>query len=437
MDSSQTQNINKNYSNQQNKINESLQEDEEENKSIIKTTENKPIINNNNNQNFIQLPDLNSLCCYICTDFYTHEKKPLILVCGHTFCEGCLSALFDSCKEIQCSFCKIITKLEKFDDMIVNYSMLSLCEIIQEKNKDNINLNLNNCNLNNENNNNNLNTSILIPAFKAYDKFNLANNNQYFFGINNNSASNNKSKQCEMCTKFSNVSEIDKLLECQECEIITCKDCFYIHKNHKLTNIVDFIEAKSESLLKACNGYKDLSAKMAALHKKMDKSELEKLVRVEKEKLNAHFREVKNLLEKNQEIILHTMDKLLTDYINSIDEFKKNVKIFNSDSQRYYNVITEFSSFHKIENKERQKILRLFNFNQFCNEIKQFNGSVADKLSSLISSEVFFKDFLNKLKNVVAYKNKILKIAKLANEKATRGLSSDNKVYFFKSFKRI
>lgn len=432
MDSSQTQNKNKNYSNQQIKNNESLTE---ENKSKIKT-ENRAINNNNNdnnNQNFIQLPDLNSLCCYICTDFYTHEKKPLILVCGHTFCEGCLSALFDSCKEIQCSFCKIITKLEKFDDMIVNYSMLSLCEIIQEKNKDNINLNLNNNN-NNENNNNNLNTSILIPAFKAYDKFNLANNQNIFGNINN--TSNNKSKQCEMCTKFSNVSEIDKLLECQECEVITCKDCFYIHKNHKLTNIVDFIEAKSESLLKACNGYKDLSAKMASLHKKMDKGELEKLVRVEKEKLNAHFREVKNLLEKNQEIKLHTMDKLLTDYLNSIDEFKKNVKIFNSDSQRYYNVITEFSSFHKIENKERQKILRLFNFNQFCNEIKQFNSSVADKLGSLISSEVFFKDFLNKLKNVVAYKNKILNIAKLANEKVTRGLSSDNKVSFFKSFKR-
>jgi hypothetical protein len=157
--------------------------------------------------------------------------------------------------------------------------MLSLCEIIQEKNKDNIKLNLNS-NINN-NENNNFNTSILIPAFKAYDKFNSANQN-FFLNNNNNNSRNAKSKICTICTQFSNVNEIDKLLECQECEIITCKDCFYIHKNHKLTNIVDFIEAKSESLLKVCNRYKDLSSKMALLHKKMDKGELEKLVKLRK-----------------------------------------------------------------------------------------------------------------------------------------------------------
>jgi hypothetical protein len=131
------------------------------------------------------------------------------------------------------------------------------------------------------------------------------------------------------------------------------------------------------------------------------------------------------------------MDKLLNDYVSSIDEFKKNVKIFNSDSQRYYNIISEFSVFHKIENKERQKILRLFNFNQFCNEIKHFNSSVEGKFSSLITKEVFYKDFLNKLKSIVVHKNKILKVAKLANEKANKGLSRDNKVYLFKSHKRV
>lgn len=429
MDSSNLTNKKHLNNNQQIKNNESLIE--EENKSVINIDDNNCNNKTNKIQNFIQLPDLNSLCCYICTEFYTHEKKPLILVCGHTFCESCLLALFDSCKEIQCSFCKIITKLEKFDDMIVNYSMLSLCEMIKEKNKDNLNLNMNN-HFNNSDNNA-VNTSILIPAFKAYDKFSFANEN----GLLNLNNKNCKSKICTMCTQFSNVNEIDKLLECQECEIITCKDCFYNHKNHKLTNIVDFVESKSESLLKSCNRYKDLSTKMASLHKKMDKTELEKLVRLEKEKLNSYFRDIKNLLEKNKEIILHSMDKLLNDYTQSIDEFKKNVKIFNSDSQRYYNIITEFSVFHKIENKERQKILRLFNFNQFCNEIKQFNNSVEDKMNSLISSEIFFKDFIDKLKSIVAYKNKILKIAKLANEKSTKGLSRDNKVYFFKSFKRV
>ena len=164
MDSSNiSNNKNNNYLHNYLKINES--NFEEENKSIIRTENN--ICNENKinqNTNFIQLPDLNSLCCYICTDFYTHEKEPLIIFCGHTFCESCLLALFDKCKEIQCSFRKIITKLDKFDDMIVNYYMLSFCEIIQEKNKDKINLNLNTNNNNNENNN--FNTSILIPALK-------------------------------------------------------------------------------------------------------------------------------------------------------------------------------------------------------------------------------------------------------------------------------
>jgi len=90
---------------------------------------------------------------------------------------------------------------------------------------------------------------------------------------------------------------------------------------------VDFIEAKSKSLLKVCNRYTDLSSKMALLLKKMDKGELEKL--------NAQFREIKNLIEKNNEIMLHSMDKLFNEYVCSIDEFKKNVKILNSDSQRY------------------------------------------------------------------------------------------------------
>ena len=93
--------------------------------------------------------------------------------------------------------------------------------------------------------------------------------------------------------------------------------------------------------------------------------------------------------------------------------------------------------FHKIENKERQKILRLFNFDQFCNEIKHFNSTVEGKMSSLITKEYFYKDFLNKLKSIVGYKNKILKVAKLANEKATKGLSRDYKVYLFKSHKRV
>ena len=357
---------------------------------------------NQNNPTIIQLPDFNGLSCYICTEIYSQDKKPLILVCGHTFCETCLTILFDKCKEIQCSFCKIITKLEKFDDMIINYSILNLCEFITtNKNK----------------------TSGI---------FNNSKNPKFLNSLQNNSNKN----ICE-CLKFLNFNEIDKLLECQDCEVITCKDCLNTHRDHKLTNIVDFIEAKSETLLKTCNNYKDLSAKMAYLLKKIDKNELEKSIKIEKEKLNVFLKEIKNFFEKNCEMISLSMDKLYKDYVLAIDEYKKDIKIFNSDSQRYYNIISEFNNFHKIENKERQKLLKVYNLNQFMNEIKIFNENVNDKLNGLIGIEVFVKDFNNRLKNIFLYKNKIQKVVKLSNEKITKEINKNIKVYFFKSFKRI
>lgn len=373
----------------------------------------------------IKLPDLNSLCCYICTEFYTIKKRPLILVCGHTFCEFCLNHLFNNYKEIQCSFCKVITKLEKFDDMIINYSMLNLCELITERNISNKNLNFNYSIKESEN------ASVLIPLNKSQEKFGMAI-------ARNLSFTNNLGKNkfiCD-CQNFENFNEIDKLLECQECEMITCKDCFFKHKNHKLTNIVDFIDSKSEELNKICNSYKDLSTKMGNLYKKLDKNELDKLIKNEKEKVLNFGKEAKYLIDRNIELINFSLDKLHNDYINSINEFKKDVKIFNSDSQRNYNIIQEFSNFHKIDNKERQKILKVYNFNIFCNEIKTFNNSVKKKMEDLITSEIFFEDFLRKVKNLSYYKNKFLKLGKLSNEKIIKLKNKSNKVNFFKRNKK-
>jgi hypothetical protein len=392
--------------------------------SLINENENENENKSNTiNKEFIKLPDLNSLCCYICTDFYTMKKRPLILVCGHTFCECCLTQLFDKYKEIQCSFCKVITKLEKFDDMIINYSMLNLCELITERNKGNKNLNFNYSCSNENNDNDNENASVLIPLCKSKEKFGMAIARNF---------NNGQNKFICDCGNFENYNEIDKLLECQECEYITCKDCFFKHKNHKLTNIVDFIESKTEELEKTCQSYKDLSAKMAALFKKLDKGELDKLIKSEKEKVNNFAKDAKSLIDKNVEIINNSLDKLYNDYISSLNEFKKEVKIFNTDSLRNYNIIKEFSNFHNIDNKERQKILKVYNFNIFCNEIKTFNNSVQKKMDTLITSEIFYEDFLRKIKNISFYKNKILKVGKLANDKITKQKNKDNKVSFFK-----
>ena len=145
------------------------------------------------------------ITCYICVDNYSLKKKPLILVCGHTFCEVCLQSLFDNSNEILCCFCKVITRLEKFDDMIVNYAILSLSENFE--NTENI--------------------------FK-----------------NNFGQLNNTKCACEDIKK--NPDRVEKLLQCVECKEIVCPcglgNGNTQHKNHKLTNLVDYIKDQANGL---------------------------------------------------------------------------------------------------------------------------------------------------------------------------------------------
>lgn len=327
------------------------------------------------------------ITCNICMDLYSQDKKPLILVCGHTFCEICLQKLFDTSNEIQCCFCKIVTKLDRFDDMIVNYSLLSISEM------------------------------------KFFDK----------------QKEPIKSLFCK-CEETNKIEKSEILLQCLDCNSIVCPNCIgdsneiSIHKNHKLTNLSDFISKEADSLTDSLKSYRDLANKYKILSKKIEKSELEKIVRIEKDKITNFFYELKTLIDKNQEIMINMLDKLLKDSYKELESLKREINFFNSDSNRYCSIIEELNNYKKLPSKQKTKILNIYNINSTLEEIKEFNKEVICKLENIVTVEEFYQKFSNLAKNCELYKNKMFNFHLLINEKGKRLLEKgyEKNVRFFK-----
>ena len=57
--------------------------------------------------------DIDILLCNICLEVFSNDKKPIILKCGHTFCEICLKEYI---KEKKCFFCGYLGKIEKNEE---------------------------------------------------------------------------------------------------------------------------------------------------------------------------------------------------------------------------------------------------------------------------------------------------------------------------------
>jgi hypothetical protein len=354
--------------------------------------------------------DTHPITCFICLEIYSSKKKPLILVCGHTFCDICLQNLFDNCNEIQCCFCKVITKLDRFEDMIINYAILSL---VENFNKANIS-NINNIYINNQNN---------LSQQYGSNSANPVNVNTILNqSLQNHSPLNNSHssiQEMKYCSNHKNPETVEKLLQCVDCNMIACSLCLELHRNHKLTNLSSYIETEANLLSDFLKNYRDLINKMAVLNKKIDKSELEKYIKNEKENVNIFFKDMKSLLDKNHEMINHSLDKLLKESYKSVDTFKKEMKSINFDSQRYTSIVEELCNFKNISNKQKAKILSIYNLNSTFYEIKEFNKEVNTKIGQLISPEIFLKRFTMVIKNCVQHKNKMKKFHQLIGKKVT------------------
>jgi hypothetical protein len=322
--------------------------------------------------------NLQGIMCHVCMDIYSHDKKPLILVCGHTFCEVCLQNLFDTANEIQCCFCKVITKLDKFDDMIVNYALLTVAEMKM---------------------------------------------------LTNEKLPKSASLTCK-CEEKPGDDKIENLLECLDCRRIVCPNCMLSnqsslelqsntpHKNHKLTNFSDFISKESDGLSDFLKSYRDLASKYSLLTKKIDKFDLEKIIKSEKEQIIIFFRELRSIIDKNQEMMTNTLDKLLKDSYKELDSFKKEIKFFNSDSNRYCAIVEELSNYKNLPSRQKTKLMNIYNINFTLDEIKEFNHEVQQKIHRVMSPEDYIKKFSQLAKNCELYRKKMMKFHSIINEKS-------------------
>lgn len=66
------------------------------------------------------------LTCSICIEIYNDtERKPLFLLCGHTFCAKCLRLVFQK-PNLVCPLDKKIHKFDSFDKVPTNFSVLKV-----------------------------------------------------------------------------------------------------------------------------------------------------------------------------------------------------------------------------------------------------------------------------------------------------------------------
>jgi hypothetical protein len=66
------------------------------------------------------MDELGPECCPICYRKYSHIVKPMISLCGHTFCQDCIRGFF------ACPLCRF--KIPERFKQITNFSLLSLVE---------------------------------------------------------------------------------------------------------------------------------------------------------------------------------------------------------------------------------------------------------------------------------------------------------------------
>ena len=75
---------------------------------------------------------MESICCAVCFESYNYSfNKPLVLSCGHTFCNACIHVLIQSSP--QCPKCKKRFLSRNIDMIPVNWEMLHMIDELDGK----------------------------------------------------------------------------------------------------------------------------------------------------------------------------------------------------------------------------------------------------------------------------------------------------------------
>ena len=286
--------------------------------------------------------------CYICMEPYSSDKKPLILVCGHTFCEVCLQNLFLEKKEIQCCFCKIITNLDKFDDMIINYAVLNLAE---------------------------------------YETSNT-----------------------EVNCKHQN--DLSKLSYCRNCKAVFCSECESEktkHFRHRVQKFGLYIEEEGTLLKQGEANWKTLGTMLTEFFAKSDRKFFDIFKKEEKKKFNDFFEELTHKLEEIRELSLKQIDKSCEDIFNLTENFKSEAKEFNSNSIKFHNILEDFTSFNKKSKSCKESILQIYNVNKTLQQIGEFNAATKKSVSNLADHDKLKKLLSDTISNRLIYKTKLEK----------------------------
>jgi len=114
-----------------------------------------------------------------------------------------------------------------------------------------------------------------------------------------------------------------------------------------------------------------------------------------------------------------------------VDNFKKEMKFLNSDSNRYCNIVEELSNFKTMNNKQKCKILNIYNVNKTFREIKEFNKEVTGKNNKIINIDLFMKSFNNMVKSSCLYRNKMMSFHTLIQTKLSKKLENGYPLNFF------
>ena len=71
----------------------------------------------------------NSLKCQICYQFYSFDRQPMVLICGHSLCTICLKKIYQSNTSI-CPFDKKPLLYDDLENIPVNYSLKDLIQVL-------------------------------------------------------------------------------------------------------------------------------------------------------------------------------------------------------------------------------------------------------------------------------------------------------------------